>query len=210
VQYLPSHPKFKQKQRIIHTEGHNTLPNFIGCYFPRRDDPEQYSFYCASMLMLLKPWRNAETDLKLPSQSWTSAFDAFIFTAPCKVHHILSGIQYFHECEGSAQRQRANISTAHLSAGERLNEAPEDLDLEEDSARDLPKQTLSEEGLAALIASQVPFRKEMHGYIAVEAARVAKIFQDDDSLPQWVTTHTPMIAGAGDTSTGIQLKELGV
>ena len=69
VQYLPSHPKSKQKHHIICTEGHNNLPNFFGHYFSHCDDPEQYSFYCAFMLMLLKPWRNVKTDLKLPSDS---------------------------------------------------------------------------------------------------------------------------------------------
>lgn len=70
----------------------------------------------------------------------------------------------------------ASVLTAHLSARDRLGEAPGDMDLEKDESGDQPEQILSEEGLAALIAFQVPFREEMHGYLAVEAARVAKIF----------------------------------
>jgi len=104
VPYLPTHPKAKQKQRIIQAQGHNNLPNFIGHYFPQRDDPYKHTFYCASMLMLLKPWRNIETDLKLPTQTWESAFEMFLSTAPRKTRHIVSGIQYFHECESSARR----------------------------------------------------------------------------------------------------------
>jgi len=104
VPYLPTHPKAKQKQCIFQAQGHNNLPNFIGRYFPRRDDPYEHTFYCASMLMLLKPWRNIETDLKLPTQTWESAFEMFLSTAPCKTRHIVSGIQYFHECESSAHR----------------------------------------------------------------------------------------------------------
>src|ERR1700722_8779467 len=68
--YLPNHPKHKVIQRIKRMIGHNNLPNIIGRYFPRRDDPDTYQFYCASMLLLLKPWRNIETDLKSPSQTW--------------------------------------------------------------------------------------------------------------------------------------------
>ncbi|KAG1866095.1 hypothetical protein F4604DRAFT_1585958 [Suillus subluteus] len=66
VQYLSTHPKYGVRQRIICSQGHNTLPNFIGRYFPRQDDPDIYDFYCASMLLLLKPWRDIATDLKSP------------------------------------------------------------------------------------------------------------------------------------------------
>ncbi|KAJ6518282.1 hypothetical protein C8R47DRAFT_959864, partial [Mycena vitilis] len=71
------HPAYKQKQRAVRSRGHNTLPNFIGNYFPRRDDPDNEEFYHACMLTLLKPWRDLETDLKPGSQSWKEAFDLF-------------------------------------------------------------------------------------------------------------------------------------
>ncbi|TFK80707.1 hypothetical protein K466DRAFT_503419, partial [Polyporus arcularius HHB13444] len=74
VRYGETHPKYGTKQRIVRTKGHNTLPNFIGRYFPRRDDPDIHSFYCASMLALLKPWRDLAADLKAPSETWSEAF----------------------------------------------------------------------------------------------------------------------------------------
>ncbi|KIL56470.1 hypothetical protein M378DRAFT_47378, partial [Amanita muscaria Koide BX008] len=78
------------------------LPNIVGRYFPRRDDPLIYPFYCACMLMLLKPWRDLHTDLKPPSQSWIDCFHLFLEAAPERVKYILSGIQYFHECDSAA------------------------------------------------------------------------------------------------------------
>src|SRR6266446_8177011 len=63
IPYLPTHPKHKQTQHVVRTTGHNNLPNFIGRYFPQRDDPDSRSLYCASMLLLLKPWRVVKTDL---------------------------------------------------------------------------------------------------------------------------------------------------
>ncbi|KAG6369149.1 hypothetical protein JVT61DRAFT_1408 [Boletus reticuloceps] len=54
------------------------------------------------MLMLLKPWQDIATDLKQPAQTWESAFEMFLSTASHEIRHILSGIQYFHECESSA------------------------------------------------------------------------------------------------------------
>ena len=80
ILYLPAHPKYPQKLRVKRTCGHNQLPNFIGRFSPRSDDPDIRDFYCASMLPLLKPWREV-TDLKLPSQTWSQAFDSFLSTS---------------------------------------------------------------------------------------------------------------------------------
>ena len=55
VHYLPHHPKVKQKQWVLHSQGHCNLPNFVRCYFPWHDDPKIYTFYCTCMLLLLKP-----------------------------------------------------------------------------------------------------------------------------------------------------------
>ena len=68
VCYLTHHPKVKQKQRVLCSQGHRSLPNVVGHYFPRHDDPKIYPFYCASMLLLLKPWRYIQKDLKSQMQ----------------------------------------------------------------------------------------------------------------------------------------------
>ena len=96
ILYLPAHPKYQQKLRVKWTRGHNQLPNFIGRFFPCSDDPDIRDFYCASMLLLLKPWREV-TDLKLPSQTWSQAFDSFLSTTSLKAKNIIAGIQYFYE-----------------------------------------------------------------------------------------------------------------
>ncbi|KAM6492479.1 hypothetical protein JOM56_012203, partial [Amanita muscaria] len=82
------------------------LPNIVGCYFPRRDDPTIYQFYCACMLMLLKPWCDMQEDLKEPTQTWSKAFLLFTSAASERIKFILSGIQYFHECDSAAQESR--------------------------------------------------------------------------------------------------------
>jgi hypothetical protein len=118
VRYLEKHPLFKSKQRVVRSSGHTNLPNFIGPYFPRRDDPEVYQFYCACMLVLLKPWRCLKTDLKKPNQTWEDSFKEFAATAPTTIHRILSGIQYFHECKSAAKRNQANPDFSHLADGQ--------------------------------------------------------------------------------------------
>lgn len=69
------------------------------------------------MLMLLKPWRCLETDLKQPSQNWESAF---LSTAPVETKKILSGIQYFHECRASAMHQTMSVEMVHTLEGMEL------------------------------------------------------------------------------------------
>ncbi|KAM6490372.1 hypothetical protein JOM56_014136, partial [Amanita muscaria] len=79
------------------------MPNIVGQYFPRRDDETLYPFYCACMLMLLKPWRDLHHDLKMHEQSWEEAFEQFMNSATDCVKFILSGIQYFHDCDTASK-----------------------------------------------------------------------------------------------------------
>lgn len=94
VEYQSQHPRSKQKIRVVRTRNHNNLPNIVGRWFPRRDDPAIYPFYCASMLLLLKPWRNLNTDLKGADESWEEAFERFSANADARTRLILSSIQY--------------------------------------------------------------------------------------------------------------------
>jgi len=110
VRYLTSHPKYKSKLCIVWSQHHNTLPNFIGQYFACGDDEEQKSFYYASMLTLLKPWRDLRTDLKHPNQTWEEAFNIFCSFASPRELRILSNIQYFHKCEAAAKCNGFNVT----------------------------------------------------------------------------------------------------
>ena len=181
--YLDEHPKAKRQCRVLRSRGHRNLPNFIGCYFPQRDDPKIYPFYCACMLVLLKPWQDLKTDLKSPSQTWPDAFRKFICTAPQHTHFILSGIQYFHDCQTAAKESRndENIFVDDTSRGGQQMEADNTdfFGLGEDIME--ADHGLSEEGLENLIAAQTPLQEETHGRLAVEIAKRAKIFSSDTS-----------------------------
>jgi len=63
---------------------------------------------------------------------------------------------------------------------------------------------MSEEGLAVLIASKVPWREELHGRLAVEVAKSAKIFLDDDSdsVPSWLAEITAGEVGGDSVASG--------
>ncbi len=54
--YHAGHPHAMIKLRVVHTPLHWHIVNYVGRFFPSKDDPTTYPFYCASMLLLLKPW----------------------------------------------------------------------------------------------------------------------------------------------------------
>lgn len=102
VPYLETHPRYSRAARKLRQKGHNNLPNFIGQYFPRADDEDVQEFYCACMLVLLKPWRNLSMDLKTFDETWEEAFQSFHHRSSITIHNIIIGIQFFHECESAA------------------------------------------------------------------------------------------------------------
>ena len=177
VRYLESHPKYNSKYRIIRSQHHNTLPNFIGRYFPSRDDEDQRSFYYASMLTLLKPWRDLRTDLEQPSQTWEEASNVFCSTTSARNCHIISNIQYFHCCETAAKCEGFKLTTMQISRS-RGGMMSEELELDEDVPH-LTSDKFTEEGLAFLIASQRSWREELHACLAIEAAKSGRIFNDN-------------------------------
>jgi len=179
IRYLPLHPKANSVQRILRSLNHRNLPNFIGRWFPRSDDEETKAFYCASMLALLKPWRSLGNDLKQPDQTWERAFEDFVEGASWKEKRVISGLQYFHECASAA------ATDSHDSAfAQQLSREAEDGNLEGGDSSPV-SEGLSEEGLAELKAAAVPYREELHGVLAIEVARRAKIFDNNVSL--WST-----------------------
>ena len=180
VRYLTSHPKSGTVHRVIRSPGHRNLPNFLGRWFPRNDDDAIYNFYCASMLLLLKPWRDLTTDLKLSNESWAAAFEAFSTSATPRARRALSGIQYFHECESAAQKDTTDARPYQVPIDSQI--------LDDESGMDhVPhSQEFSEEGLALLKAETVSLREELHGRMAIELARHLGIFSNEQQ--NWTVT----------------------
>ncbi|KAI6011244.1 hypothetical protein PISMIDRAFT_112330, partial [Pisolithus microcarpus 441] len=158
---------------------HHNLPNFIGQFFPSHDDPEQYPFYCTLMLLLLKPWHNIGTGLKRSCEMWETAFKVFLTQAPPEVHCILSSIQYFHQWSMDSLQWEMVEGGSHMQGP--TEECLEDVDLGEMSGGSTSTvHPLNELDLANLILSQIPRGEEMHGRLALEAARFTGIFPSHD------------------------------
>ena len=177
VQYLTTHPKSASVHRVIRSPRHRNLPNFLGRWFPRNNNPDIYNFYCACMLVLLKPWCDLTTDLKLQAETWTLAFETFRISTPLKVQRVLSGIQYFHECESAAHTDNTRPYPYPT-----LTDQTQDDGSGVDHIPNAPG--FSEEGLALLKAEAIPLREEQHGRMAIEIAKHLGIFWNNQSVWQ--------------------------
>ena len=105
--YLQSHPKKGTHTRVYRSETHNCLPNIVGSWLPRRDGEENTRpYYYASMLALLKPWRELE-ELKGDFETWESAFNIFMETATRRDRDVVAGCQYYYDSRNSARTDRA-------------------------------------------------------------------------------------------------------
>lgn len=71
--YQYPHSCANQLQQKQQEKGYWTLPNFVGWYFPCSDDSAIHDFYCACMLMSMKPWQSLQ-NLKMETQTWNKAF----------------------------------------------------------------------------------------------------------------------------------------
>jgi hypothetical protein len=111
----------KNKVRIIRQAGHETMPHFVGQWFPRNNVAEEREMYCASMLALLKPWREIYL-LKEGYATFDAAFREFEKDATQRQKRIMENIQYYHECLSKAREDREGweegISTANAMRGE--------------------------------------------------------------------------------------------
>lgn len=202
--YLDQHPCSKSKLRVMRADGHRSLVNVIGRWFVRNDDPEVYDNYCASMLMLLKPWRNLRSDLKREDQTWQDAFSDFMATASEDDKYVVSGAQYFHECALAAEAERQDEDPAEDA---RRRDTSQDMfddgNGDPDTADLLSPTEYTEESLAALKAAQTNLAEKLHALHAIEVAKSAGFFCDA-AVSTWDVTRAKVIGAA----TGDELVKL--
>lgn len=219
--------KYLRKRRSAY---HNHMPNFIGMPFPRYNDETRSEYYCATMLLLLKPWRDP-TDLKAPHRTWKAEFNDFTSSAHRKVIRIIENINQFHRGKDAADRERAleyqerpTANTRPLveagdidildNAGNRPDQQETSMDVTEADWEMMYAQAISSQGEAH--AREAVFLAEMSGFFAdkpftaVPSASNA-IGSDVRSLQDWVgllqlpsssVNNTDSAEGHRDSNTG--------
>ena len=74
----------------------------MGRWFPRNDRPSKRELYCASILVLLKPWVDL-SELKMDVETFEQVFDSFVMGSTKKTKDIIENIQYYYECYDGAK-----------------------------------------------------------------------------------------------------------
>ena len=130
--------------------------------------------------MLLKPWRNVKTDLKVSSQSWEDAFQEFLVAAPNKIINILSGIQYYHQCRWSAKQQAQQYEGWDDSI---VTAQTDGMQTHTDNVNGVTgiSTQITEERLRVLQSSEKVTMEDLHAFSAIESARFTRLFEERDS-----------------------------
>ncbi|KAF9061324.1 hypothetical protein BDP27DRAFT_1182467, partial [Rhodocollybia butyracea] len=104
------------------------IPDFVGRYFPKRQQEGNNDFFYASMLLLLKPWRNASVDLKGTTETWENAYSTFMATTSQHNKDIVEGIQFFHSCQHAAKMALETEEQEIIAAAERAAQMEENME----------------------------------------------------------------------------------
>lgn len=173
--YLEGHPKYEKMCRRLRTVGHNTLPTIQGKHFlPRCEDD---ALYCASMLMLLKPWRNPN-ELKAEFATWKETFQLFTSNADKRVLDIIQNIEYYYQTSDAATRER---EAQRWDGAEAHGGADDESEVEDVDAPGLSSGDFDSDAEDEIVRGWEENNAEfVHGITAIRAGNLAGVFQDDN------------------------------
>ena len=89
--------------QVVRSPGHETLPSFLGPWFPRNDDARDRGFYCASMMALLTPWRKLQ---EIEGKSFEASFDVWKGKTAQSNLDVMENIQFYHDASQRANKCR--------------------------------------------------------------------------------------------------------
>lgn len=86
----------------------DVLPNIIGGWFLRYDKDQSRELHCASVLVLLKPWRSLG-DLSAGHDTFSAAYDDLSRGNP-SLHDFVNNIHHYYLCHDSAKQRKKNLT----------------------------------------------------------------------------------------------------
>ncbi|KAK7001030.1 hypothetical protein R3P38DRAFT_2560084 [Favolaschia claudopus] len=183
--------------RIVRQGGHETMPRFVGAWFPR-DAPATREYYCASMLALLCPWRDLDDLKESPHGTFAQMYERFLECADARVTRIIENINYFHECSDGARQRNAS---AILPANGAVLDIERRRAVDEEESFELPELSLAD--VPFIRANRWDPRDLAFGQGAMAAAREIGLFggEEVDGCPMnadepWWTTFQSLRLGA--------------
>ena len=168
--------------RILRSPGHDTMPYFPGRWFPKRDDCGDNTFFHASMLALLKPWRSLR-DLKRDEQHFRHAFAEFMLHASEDAKNVVENIQFFHECADSARNHYASTLSRTDQDSLPENDVVEDDNVTQNEHPSVPVDVLTlltEVDVTMAIDRPFSVRELVHADLAIDIGKHCGLLQDCD------------------------------
>jgi hypothetical protein len=108
--FLSQHPLYNTHGCLPYPNPQQNVVNFIGGVLPRPDQADR-DHYCATMLVLFKPWRSGK-DLKTMPQSWENAFEAHNFMP--QEQQIIKNFNIRYECLDAHDDYHAQLKAGHI------------------------------------------------------------------------------------------------
>ncbi|KIJ31362.1 hypothetical protein M422DRAFT_267035 [Sphaerobolus stellatus SS14] len=173
IPYQDDHPVYRDRYCILHRPEAEFIPDFLGGWLPRNDEPETYNYYCACVMMLLKPWRKLE-NLKVSFPTWQEAFDAFLSSSLQQIRNILDNFQHRYACAYSA-RQKQQVQVNEQYARAVTSSGTQGVDDEDESP--IVMDPVLATGLD-IDEDDMPTREVIHGKQAVPIAEELGLFKD--------------------------------
>ena len=174
--------------RIIRSPGHDTLPYFPGHWFPKLDTADNHSFFEASMLALLKPWRSLG-QLKDGYNSFADAYRDFWDNTCDETHNVIHNIQFFHECSHSASLQNENAGAFEnrREREERDTERSESVGDDEDNDADF-ESVITEDDIHHAVDRPFSNRELLYADLAVDIGKNCGVLDESEYA---IALHAP-------------------
>lgn len=137
----------------------------------------EHKFYCACMLMLLKPWTRLR-DIKGQHATFKSAFDEMVAQGNRFLHTFLHNIQYYHECSDRAKARREEEkkgthkkpeSTELVVDEEEMAILREEFDKADRISQDV-EEDITKEDIERARNMKTPMREKLFGVSAIAGA----------------------------------------
>ncbi|KAJ7080494.1 hypothetical protein C8R43DRAFT_965727 [Mycena crocata] len=173
--------------RIIRGPGHETLPRFVGSWFPR-DTPSTHEYYCANILALLCPWRNI-SDLKDDDEeTFHSVYERFMAHAEDDTRRTVANVDYFHQCSDASKKKKKDPGVA--ANGGFLDVEDYIRTEQEREEIDMQAPTLTEEDVERARDNRWAHRELNYGMNAVFIAKDLGIFPEKTEDRVWKERET--------------------
>lgn len=190
IPYLDEAKKGK-RARVERSKGHETLPRIVGRWFCRNDNESEKEMHRASMLLLLKPWRNIQ-ELKGAVETFEDAYSRFIMQADDKIHRVIANIQYYYECSDGAKADREKATAdvqAHAEGPEGIGTPGfeiegDDGDIDEIQAAIALEEEITEDDIERAWLMRNDARERLYGENAVNLAYDVGFFQEAEQDTQ--------------------------